>query len=58
MASSNLAHWRYYSPVSAQQPDAIEMKENDAYGMLAPVRQQIIENPLYIVTAQNLRHLL
>ena len=50
----------YYSTVSTQQPDAIEMKQNDVYGMLPPVQQQIIveENPLYIVTAQNLRHLL
>ena len=46
--------------VSTQQPDAIEMKQNDAYGIPPPVRQEIIveENPSYIVTAQIFRHLL
>ena len=50
----------YYSTVSTQQPDAIEMKENDAYGMPPPVRQQIIveENPSYVATAQKFRRLL
>jgi len=49
----------HYSTVSTQQPDAIEMKQNDAYGMPPPVQEIIVEaNPSYIVTAQIFRHLL
>jgi len=46
----------YYSTVYTGRPDAIEMKENDAYGMPPPVQQQIIvkENPAYTLTAQDL----
>ena len=45
----------YYSTVSAQQPDAIEMKDNDAYVKLPPAQREIIveENPAYTVTVQN-----
>jgi len=45
----------YYSTVSAQQPDAIEMKDNDAYVKPPPARREIIveENPAYTITVQN-----
>ena len=44
----------YYSTVSTQQPDAIEMKENDAYQRPQPTQQEITveENPAYDVTGQ------
>ena len=44
----------YYSTVYTGRPDAIEMKENDAYGRPRPARQKIIveENPAYGVTGQ------
>jgi len=32
----------YYSTVYTGRPDAIEMKENDAYGRPRPARQKII----------------
>ena len=40
---------------TAQQPDAIEMKDNDAYVKPPPAQREIIveENPAYIVTMQD-----
>ena len=46
----------YYSTVYTGQPDAIAMKENDAYGCPLPAQQEIFidENPAYLrVTGQN-----
>ena len=45
----------YYSTVYTGRPDAIEMKENDAYGRAPLARREIIveENPAYGVTGQN-----
>ena len=46
----------YYSTVCTGQPDAIPLKENDAYGSMPPTPQQVIivdDNPAYRVTGQN-----
>ena len=44
----------YYYTVNTEQPDAIEMKENDAYQRPQPTQQEITveENPAYDVTGQ------
>ena len=44
----------YYSTANTGQPDAIEMKENDAYQRPQPTQQEITveENPAYDVTGQ------
>ena len=44
----------YYSTVNTGQPDAIEMKVNDAYGRSQPTQQEITveENPAYDITGQ------
>ena len=45
----------YYSTVYAGQSDAIEMKENDAYGRPPPAQREIIveENLAYGVSVRN-----
>ena len=44
----------YYSTVNTGQPDAIEMKVNDAYGRSQPTQQEITveENPAYDIIGQ------
>ena len=46
----------YYSTVNTGQQDAIEMKENDAYGRSQPTQQEITveENPTYDVTGHKM----